>query len=83
MQQGVFVAVFLSTAYTPQSLLRGWLEGAAKYNPVTHILELGRQSTVSGIATTWAHTWPGLVALGGLGLGLGLLAMAGLRRMGH
>ena len=25
MQQGVFLAVFLSTAYTPQPLLTGWL----------------------------------------------------------
>src|SRR4051812_15930143 len=27
MQQGVFLAVFLSTAYTPQRLLHGWLSG--------------------------------------------------------
>ena len=83
MQQGVFLAVFLSTAYTPQSLLSGWLESTAKYNPVTYILELGRQSTVEGIDASWAHTWPGLAALAGLGLGLGLLAMFGLRRMGR
>jgi ABC-type polysaccharide/polyol phosphate export permease len=81
MQQGVFLMVFLSTAYTPQSLLRGWLEGTARYNPVTHVLELGRQATVEGIPVTWANTWPGLVALIGLGLGFGALAMAGLRRM--
>jgi len=83
MQQGVFLAVFLSTAYTPEALLRGWLASAAKYNPTTHILELGRQATVSGIESSWAHTWPGLAALGGLGLFLGTLAMLGLRRMGR
>jgi ABC-2 type transport system permease protein len=82
MQQGVFLAVFISTAYTPQALLSGWLASAAKYNPVTHILELGRQATVVGIEPTWAHTWPGLAALGGLGLGFGALALFGLRRMG-
>ncbi len=49
MQQGVFLAVFLSTAYTPQPLLRGWLADAATLNPVTHVLELGRQATVAGI----------------------------------
>ena len=41
MQQGVFLAVFLSTAYTPQVLLHGWLADVARLNPVTHVLELG------------------------------------------
>ena len=83
MQQGVFIAVFLSTAYTPEALLRGWLAGAAHLNPVTHVLEFARQATVSGIEPSWAHTWPGLVALAGMGLVLGALAIAGLRRMGR
>jgi ABC-type multidrug transport system permease subunit len=83
MQQGVFLAVFLSTAYTPQVLLRGWLSGAAKLNPVTHVLELARQATVSGIEPSLAHTLPGLGALLGLGLVFGVLAVAGLRRMGR
>ncbi len=83
MQQGVFLAVFLSTAYTPQPLLRGWLAGAAKLNPVTHVLELGRQATVSGIEPTLGHTLPGLAALGGMGLALGALALLGLRRLGR
>lgn len=83
MQQGVFLGVFLSTAYTPEVLLRGWLEDVAHYNPVTHVLEMGRQATVSGIDVSWAHTYPGLLALLGLGLALGLAAVAGLRRMGR
>jgi ABC-type multidrug transport system permease subunit len=83
MQQGVFLAVFLSTAYTPEALLRGWLASAAEYNPVTYVLELSRQATVSGIEPSLAHTWPGLVALAGLGIALGALAFAGLRRMGR
>jgi ABC-type multidrug transport system permease subunit len=80
MQQGVFLAVFLSTAYTPQALLRGWLEDAAHYNPTSQILQLGRQATVSGIEPSLAHTWPGLVALVGLWVVLGALA---LRRLGQ
>ena len=48
MQQGVFLAVFLSTAYTPEVLLRGWLADVAHLNPVTQILELARQATVDG-----------------------------------
>jgi ABC-type multidrug transport system permease subunit len=83
MQQGVFLAVFLSTAYTPEALLRGWLAGAASLNPVTHVLELGRQATVEGIEPSLANTVPGLLALAGMALVLGALAVFGLRRMGR
>ncbi len=83
MQQGAFLAVFLSTAYTPQGLLRGWLEGAARFNPVTHVLELARQATVTGIEPSLAHTLPGLAALAGLLVSLAALAALGLRRMGR
>jgi ABC-type multidrug transport system permease subunit len=83
MQQGVFLAVFLSTAYTPEVLLRGWLADVAHLNPVTYVLELARQATVEGIEPSFAHTWPGVVALAGMATVLGALAIAGLRRMGH
>jgi ABC-2 type transport system permease protein len=83
MQQGVFLAVFLSTAYTPEVLLRGWLAEAAHLNPITHVLEMARQATVVGIEPSLAHTWPGVVALIGLATGLGVLAMTGLYRMGR
>jgi ABC-2 type transport system permease protein len=81
MQQGVFLAVFLSTAYTPEAMLRGWLAGAASVNPVTHVLELARQATVRGIEPSLAHTLPGLLALAGMFVVLGGLALWGLRRM--
>jgi ABC-type multidrug transport system permease subunit len=81
MQQGVFLAVFLSTAYTPEVLLRGWLAEAAHYNPVTYVLEMARQATVVGIEPSFANTWPGVVALAGMATVLGALAMFGLRRM--
>ena len=83
MQQGVFLAVFLSTAYTPLVLLHGWLEGVAYLNPVTYVLQMARQATVVGIEPSLAHTLPGLAALAGLAAVLGALAMAGLRRMGR
>jgi ABC-type multidrug transport system permease subunit len=83
MQQGVFLAVFLSTAYTPEVLLRGWLSDAAHLNPVTHVLELARQATVVGIEPSLAHTWPGVAALAGLATLLGALAVGGLNRMGR
>jgi ABC-2 type transport system permease protein len=81
MQQGVFVAVFLSTAYTPEVLLRGWLSEAAHYNPMTYVLEFARQATVEGIEPSFAHTYPGLLALAGLAIVLGALALRGLGRM--
>ena len=83
MQQGVFLAVFLSTAYTPEALLRGWLADVAHLNPVTPVLELARQATVAGIEPSVANTVPGLLALAGLMAGLGALALIGLRRMGR
>ena len=83
MQQGVFLMVFLSTAYTPEVLLRGWLESAAALNPVTHVLELARQATVSGLEPSLSHTLPGLLALAGMFAVLGGLALLGLRRLGR
>jgi ABC-type polysaccharide/polyol phosphate export permease len=79
----VFLAVFLSTAYTPEVLLRGWLADVAHLNPVTHVLEMARQATVVGIEPSLAHTLPGVAALVGLATFFGALAMAGLRRMGR
>ena len=55
----------------------------APYNPVTYVLELGRQATVAGIEPSWAHTWPGLLALAGMIAVLGALALRGLGRLGH
>jgi ABC-type multidrug transport system permease subunit len=82
MQQGVFLAVFLSTAYTPEVLLQGWLAVVAPYNPVTYVLEMARQATVVGLEPSLEHTLPGLAALAGMAAFLGALAMFGLRRMG-
>ncbi len=82
IQNGVFLAVFLSTAYTPIGLLDGWLGTFAKYNPVTYVLEMARQATVEGIPPSWEHTWPGLLALIGMTLVFGWLALRELRRMG-
>ncbi len=82
IQNGVFLAVFLSTAYTPLGLLGGWLGALAPYNPVTYVLEMARQATVTGIEPSWAHTWPGLLALIGMTIVLGLFALRELGRTG-
>lgn len=78
MQAGVFMAVLFTTAYAPQELLTGWLQDVAEYNPVTLILESVRQGFVGDV--TWADTWPGLLALAGIGVLMVALAMRGLRR---
>jgi ABC-2 type transport system permease protein len=83
MQQGVFLVVFLSTAYTPEVLLRGWLSHVAHLNPMTYVLQLARQATVEGIEPSFAHTWPGVVALAGMATVLAALAVQGLGRMGR
>ncbi len=83
IQNGVFIAVFLSTAYTPLVLLSGWLATFAKYNPVTYVLEMARQATVAGIPPSWEHTWPGLLALTGMTIVFGALALRELRRFGN
>ena len=83
IQNGVFLAVFLSTAYTPLGLLGGWLGAIAPYNPVTYVLEMARQATVVGIPPSWEHTWPGLLALTGMTILFGALALRELRRTGR
>jgi ABC-type multidrug transport system permease subunit len=80
MQAGVFMAVLFTTAYAPQELLTGWLEVVARLNPVTLVLETVRQGFVGEV--TWADTWPGLLALAGIGVVVVTLAMRGLRSAG-
>jgi ABC-2 type transport system permease protein len=81
MQAGVFMAVLFTTAYAPQALLTGWLQDVARLNPVTQILEAVRQGFVGEV--TWDDTWPGLLALAGLGVLMIGLALRGLRRAGN
>ncbi len=83
IQNGVFLAVFLSTAYTPLVLLNGWLATFAPYNPTTYVLQLARQATVSGIPPSWATTWPGLLALAGMTVFFGAIALRMLGRLGR
>jgi ABC-2 type transport system permease protein len=81
MQMGGFIAVLFTPAYVPADLLQGWLHAVATVNPMTYVLGGVRQAFVGGV--TWAHTWPALVAISGLLLGLGWLAVRGLRRTGR
>jgi ABC-2 type transport system permease protein len=78
MQAGGFMMVLFTTAYAPLELLSGWFQEVARYNPVRFILEGVRQMSVYGVE--WGHTWKALVALAGVALVFGTLAMRGLSR---
>lgn len=78
MQAGTFMAVLFTSSYAPLELLTGWLHEVATYNPVTQVVEAVRQGFVADV--TWADTWPGLLALVGLSIVLGSLALRGMAR---
>lgn len=80
MQMGLFLTIFLSTAQMPLHLLTGWLHDVARVNPMTDVLALARQGFLRG-GVTWDSTYPGLVALLGMALVLGLFAHRGMRKV--
>lgn len=82
MQAGMFVLVLTTTAYAPLDVLTGWLHDVAEINPLTQVVEAVRQGFI-GAGVTWAETWPGLVALAGMILVLGALALRGMRRTAY
>jgi len=78
MQAGMLAFIFLTPAYAPLALLQGWLHDVAEVNPMTKVIEAARQGFLGGVS--WSDTWPGIVALGGLLLVLGALALREMRR---
>jgi ABC-2 type transport system permease protein len=79
MQLTLFLALFLSTAQVPLFIMRGWLESAARANPMTQILDLARQGFLAGV--TWGDTWPGLLAAAVLSAITTWFAARGLHRL--
>lgn len=79
MQMGVFLTVFLSTAQMPLDLLTGWIHAVARFNPMTNILALAREGFLGEV--TWSGTWPGLVALAAMAVGLILFAARSMQRI--
>lgn len=79
ISMGVFVAMFLSIGQVPLAVMQGWLHGVARVNPMTNVIRLARQGLLGDV--TWAQSWPGLVVILVVGLGFGLLAARGLRKM--
>ena len=48
MQMPVFFLLFLAPVYVPLDLLQGWMKAAASVNPVTPLLDLGRDLISGG-----------------------------------
>jgi len=78
MQAGMMALILTTTAYAPLALMQPWLQSVAEVNPVTEVVEAARQGFVGEV--TWAGTWPGIVALLGLLIVLGALALRQMRR---
>ena len=81
MQVVVFASILFTTAYAPEQLLADWLQTIADVNPTRYVLEGVRQGFVYDVG--WGRTWPALLALAGMLLVLGALAVRGMRRIGR
>jgi ABC-2 type transport system permease protein len=79
LQIGIFFAMFLSTGNVPLEAQTGWVQQVAEVNPITDILELGRQGFLGDVA--WATTWPGLAAIAVSGTLLWIWAVTGIKRL--
>ena len=65
MQMPVFMALFFAPVYVPYALLDGWIENVAAVNPITPIVETGRDLLAgepTSLATAYAVVL-GLVAV--------------------
>jgi ABC-2 type transport system permease protein len=59
-----FPLSFLTSAYFPLEYLDGWLQIAARLNPITYLLDATRAVLIEG--WIWNDIWPGLIACVGL-----------------
>jgi ABC-2 type transport system permease protein len=76
MQTPVFLIIFLAPVYVPYALLEGWVKAVAGLNPITPVIEAGREFISGGPADA-------LLAYGaviGMLLFFGTWALRGLRR---
>lgn len=78
-QVGIFLVMFLSIGQVPLAVMTGWVHEVARVNPMTNVLRMARQAFLGDVA--WETTWPGLLALGGAAVVLGVFATTGFRRL--
>lgn len=72
-----FPFAFLTTSFMPMDALSGWLATAAKYNPVTYLLE-GLRSLIM-VGWQWEEIGKALLAIAGVGAVSFSLALYALR----
>jgi ABC-type multidrug transport system permease subunit len=80
IQSVMFIFILFTSSYAPKELLAPWLEAIASVNPVTHIIEALRAGFLGTLG--WDDVWPAFLAVGGMGLLFGALALRGLARTG-
>lgn len=61
VQMVSFLLMFPSIGQVPIALLSGWMNTAARINPVTNVMRMIRQGFLGEV--TWADTWPGLLVI--------------------
>jgi ABC-2 type transport system permease protein len=77
MQIPIFLILFMAPVYVPLDLLKGWIQTAASYNPLTAIVEAGR-GFISGQPTSVALSF---VCALGLAAVMYFWSHTGLRRV--
>ena len=76
MQTPVFLIIFIAPVYVPLNLLTGWVEAAASVNPITAILEAGRDF-ISGVPADLALAYGAAI---GMLIFFGVWALRGLAK---
>ncbi len=61
-----FPLMFLTPNFVPRNLLTTPMEVAARFNPVTYVMETLRSLILEPLG--WSHLWPGLAVIAGLGV---------------
>ena len=77
MQIPIFLILFMAPVYVPLDLLKGWIETAASYNPLTAVVEAGR-GFISGQPTSVALSF---ACAAGLAVVMLAWAQTGLRKV--
>ncbi|MGI8944747.1 MAG: ABC transporter permease [Thermoleophilaceae bacterium] len=76
MQTPTFLTLFMAPVYVPVSLLSGWVETVARVNPITAMLEAGRELIAGGAPHALLAFGAGLA----LALAFAIWSLRGLRR---